>query len=133
MNVDFTQNECIKIVEEARDLLLKTNDTIASKSAEELPGVLAHPSPLICFYCTYRPACRPYWNEFKFDAKGWPNDILGIVNEIKILGNSKIILVLRTKNGFANIPGLSPLRHPMLSELNIGDNARAKLGLRIIY
>ena len=54
----------------------------------------------------------------------WPIDVIGTVQSVKRLGNSKIMLSLATGTGSVKIPGLSSGdRHPALMALQPGDMA----------
>jgi len=125
LDIPFSREDCTALVKEASELLYQINTVIASKPVGQIPWPLAHPSPASCLFCQYRPACQPYWVAPKsLGGDGWPVDVRGTVEENKILGNSKTLLLIRTEKGIASIPGLSGgERHPALSKLMIGDEA----------
>ena len=123
--VPFDRTDCTNLVEEARATLKRINKTLESHSKALLPRLLANPTPGTCAYCQYRPACEPYWSAaIKPGIDGWPLDVKGIVEDIKQLGNSKMMLRLLTTSGLVNVPGLSAdSRHPDLQVIQEGDTA----------
>lgn len=126
-SVYFTKNDCSNLIDEAKTTLHRVNEQIGNHSSESLPSILANPTPQACAFCHYRPACGPYrFAAAKSDNDRWPLDVIGTVESIKQLGNSKIMLELRAGASCVKIPGLSPAkRHPALSYLQQGDIAGA--------
>jgi len=122
ISVPFSPEECAGLVREARRLLEEINVIISSKPPEELPRYLGHAGPENCSFCQYRPACPIYRSATKNAQDGWPVDVLGIVEDIKQLGNSKTLLRVEADGETANIPGLAGAsRHPALRTLKQGD------------
>ena len=123
--VPFDRIDCANLVEESRAILTEINRAIASMPPASLQRVLANPIPTTCAYCKYRPACEPYWSaRSRTGDDGWPADVKGVLKEIRILGNSRIVLQLLTADGLINIRGLSSgNRHPALKEIQVGDTA----------
>ena len=123
--VPFDRTDCTNLVEEARATLKRINKTLESHSKSLLPGLLANPTPETCSYCQYRPACEPYWSAAaESGTDDWPLDVKGIVEDIKQLGNSKMMMRLLTPSGLVNVPGLSAdIRHPDLQAIQVGDTA----------
>lgn len=123
ISVPFSLEECAGLVREARRLLKDINVAISSKPPEELLGYLGHPDPENCSFCQFRPACPVYRSTTKNVKDGWPVDVLGTVEEVKQLGNSKILLRVEADGAVANIPGLAGAsRHPALRTLKQGDS-----------
>jgi hypothetical protein len=83
-NVDFTQEECALLYQEAIDLLKEVNASINSLQFEKF----ANPTILNCRYCLFRPACRYYLEYLKDDEN--MNDVTGIVTNIMIYLNGNI-------------------------------------------
>lgn len=75
--VNFEQDECSGLLEKAKKSIAEINELIQSGLE---PGDFANPSPSVCIYCSFRPACRKYW-ESKDGSGGWPLDISGEIKE----------------------------------------------------
>ena len=120
--VCFTKNDCSNLLNQAKALLHIVNDNVAIHSSDSLPQILAKPTPRACAFCRYRPGCGPYrLAAAEPNQEGWPVDVMGTVESIKQLGNSKIMLELATSTASVRIPGLSPgKRHPVLPHLQPG-------------
>lgn len=125
--VPFTKNDCSILLDEARASLRLVNEKVAEHSRDSLPSMLAKPTPQACIFCRYRPACGPY--RLAAAEQGqvrWPTDVMGSVERVTQLGNSRMMLELATDTGSVKIPGLSPgVRHPVLSHLQPGELAGA--------
>ena len=123
--VPFTKNECSNLLDEAKATLRWINETVKNHPSTSLPPILASPSPEACIFCQFRPACGPYRIAVaKQDREHWPLDVIGKVESLTRLGNSKMMLSLATGTDSVKIPGLSSGdRHPALSALQPGDMA----------
>ena len=123
--VPFTKSDCSNLLNEAKASLRLVNEKISNHPRDSLPAILANPTPQACAFCQYRPACGPYrLAAAKSDNERWPLDVIGTVESVKQLGNSRIMLELATGVGSIKIPGLSPgERHPVLPYLQPGDLA----------
>lgn len=73
-NIDFSQEECRVIFEEAKGLLRYTNESI------EISEFMANPNEQNCKYCLYRPACPFYLQYIK--VNGFFNDVCGLVKNV---------------------------------------------------
>lgn len=123
VDITFGHEECSDLVRQASGLLQRINKTIASELGEHVVESLAHPNPTSCSFCPYRPACKSCRIAIKTPEEGWPLDIWGTIQELKQLGNSRFLLRVVTRDGAANIPGLSPNgRHPALRAMAAGDD-----------
>ena len=125
--VPFTKNDCSNLLDEARACLRLVNEKVAEHSRDSLPAMLAKPTQQACAFCRYRPACGPYrLAAAEPSQERWPTDVMGTVESVTQLGNSKVMLELATSTGSVKIPGLSPgARHPALSHLQPGELAGA--------
>jgi CRISPR/Cas system-associated exonuclease Cas4 (RecB family) len=72
--IQFFEQECKAIFEEAKNLLKATNNTLANKV---LP---ANPTETNCKYCLFRPACVDYIKQLETDFSF--NDITGLVKNV---------------------------------------------------
>lgn len=126
-DVAFDPSECLSLVDQAKTMLQEINASISRHAPETVQSTLANPSPNACRFCPYRPGCPPYRSARTiFPTTDWPNDLIGIVEQVTRLGNSKIMLELTIGNNSVKIPRLSPgTRHPFLAELDPGDRAGA--------
>lgn len=121
--VAFDKEGCHRLVEEARSILRETNEVLeeAKGSPLRLQERLAQPSPKICSFCLFRPACSPYLILPRKEAV-WPKDISGSVEKVSRLGNKKFMIMLRNADNVITIRGLTPPpRHQALEELICGD------------
>lgn len=131
VQVPFEPAECLALIEHARTILRDLNTYIASESARaeiECSRDIASPSPEVCGMCQYRPLCPAYLRADKFGEVDprWPKDIIGVVNSIDILQNSKLRLSVRSIDNSNKVDvarGItsSTHRHPALSSLRPGD------------
>jgi CRISPR/Cas system-associated exonuclease Cas4 (RecB family) len=126
-HIDYEENECLILLEEAKNMLRRLNSIIEAN--EKAPLELASPSQTNCRYCLYRPICEPYFLARQGDStEGWPNDVWGIVAEKKMLRNGLGKIVLTPLSGASpiNIRGLRLERHAAL-------DAFQKIGVFSIY
>ena len=124
-DVPFTKKECLNLLDEAKATLRRINEAIKNHPSNSLPPILASPSPEGCVFCQFRPACEPYRLAVaKQGDEHWPLDVIGMVESVTRLGNSRMMLSLTTDTDSVKIPGLSPGdRHPALLNLQRGDMA----------
>jgi CRISPR/Cas system-associated exonuclease Cas4 (RecB family) len=84
--VEFTQQECSDLYNEAKELLNKTNESISS-------GIFsANISIENCKYCLYRPACNYYIEEIKSTNEF--NDISGVIDNAIHYKNGNVTLFM---------------------------------------
>ena len=123
--VPFTKNDCSNLLDDAKATLRWINETVENHPGSLLPSILASPSPEACVFCQFRPACGPYRIAVaKQGRERWPLDVIGTVESLTRLGNSKMMLSLTTDIGSVKIPGLSSgERHPALLALEPGEMA----------
>lgn len=84
--VEFSEQECNKLYQEAKNLLKSTNDSISSKSFS------ANPGEENCKFCLYRPACSFFNAKLETDFSF--NDVFGEVKDVKKFQNGNVSLFL---------------------------------------
>jgi hypothetical protein len=107
-NVEFTLDECVKLFDEAKDLLRVVNESIEKSEFEKL----ANPSSENCRFCLYRPACSYYLTYLKEDDS--LNDVTGEVIEITKYLNGNISIVVRCNEEHYTITGFGEEKHDYL-------------------
>ena len=120
--VSFSKSDSSRLLSEARAAVRRLNTLISTRSETSLPLILANPGIKTCAYCQYRPACGPYKSaRDEANTDNWPSDVIGILADVKELGNGKLMLRILTENGLVTVPGLSPEdRHPALPAISGG-------------
>jgi CRISPR/Cas system-associated exonuclease Cas4 (RecB family) len=88
--VEFSQQECKSLFDEAKTLLKSTNDSINTKSFS------ANPKQENCKYCLYRPACSFFHKELETDF--YFNDVFGVVTNVKKFQNGNVSVFLKNGN-----------------------------------
>ncbi|MER3373317.1 MAG: PD-(D/E)XK nuclease family protein [Allomuricauda sp.] len=110
--VDFSVNECIALFEEAKLLLISTNNCI------EKEIFTANPTEANCKYCLYRPACSFYLKHIEKDSSF--NDVSGSVQNVVKFQNGNVSLYLESGDKLLTV---SNLPSEKFDELN---NSRSK-------
>jgi hypothetical protein len=125
VNVPFDPADCDRLLREAIARRDEVNATVnLPMSLESRIDQLAAPSPAACAYCTYRPHCQPYLNALQSQPNpAWPNDAIGHLKEMRVLGNSRRALTLSKDGATVWIRGIDPEpeRHPALEVVVPGD------------
>lgn len=88
--VQFTEQECKSLFDEAKSLLKSTNDSINTKS------FAANPKQENCKYCLYRPACSYFHKKLETDFSF--NDVYGVVTNVKKFQNGNVSVFLQNGN-----------------------------------
>jgi len=88
--VEFSEQECKFLFDEAKILLKCTNNSINTKSFS------ASPKQENCKYCLYRPACSFFHNELETDFS--LNDVFGEVRNVKKFQNGNVSVFLQNGN-----------------------------------
>jgi CRISPR/Cas system-associated exonuclease Cas4 (RecB family) len=90
--IEFSEQECKSLFDEAKSLLKSTNDCLNTKS------FLANPKQENCKYCLYRPACSFFHKKLETDFSF--NDVFGEVTNVKKYqnGNVSVFLQIGEKN-----------------------------------
>lgn len=86
ISIDFSEEECSKIFEEAKSLLKSTNNCIDRSEFS------ANPTEENCKYCLYRPACSFFLE--KIDTDNSFNDISGSIKNVVKFQNGNVNLYL---------------------------------------
>lgn len=86
-SVEFSEQECKALFDEAKNLLKSTNDGIKTENFS------ADPNEKNCKYCLYRPACSFYSKKLETDFTF--NDTLGEIKEVKKFQNGNVSLLLQ--------------------------------------
>lgn len=137
-NIPFTTDECVHLLRSAEDQLNKVNTAIDENqdALSSLGGILATPSILECRFCTWRPGCMTYWENFSEKQPlpdGWPIDVSGKVRSIQKLNNGTCLLVLTESagpvvgtGGECRVLGINAQepRFSILSHLKTSDSVR---------
>lgn len=98
-SVEFTEEECKSLFDEAKSLLKSTNDSIKTKSFS------ANPKQENCKYCLYRPACSFFHK--KLETNFSFNDVLGEIKDVKKFQNGNVSLFLQNGNMILTIKNFS--------------------------
>ncbi len=98
-NVEFSKQECDMIFQEAKALLIKTNNSIDNAIFH------ANPSESNCKYCLYRPACSFYFQHFK--GNNSLNDVCGFIIGVIKYQNGNVSIFIRNENNKITITGFS--------------------------
>lgn len=89
-NVEFSENECTRISEEAKKLLSETNKSIDSKQFK------AKPNESNCKFCLYRPSCSFYIEYLKENNSF--NDICGTIKDVFQYQNGNVSVIFECGN-----------------------------------
>ena len=89
VNIDFSENECSAIFEDAK-LILKSTNNCLDKGAFN-----ANPTEANCKYCLYRPACSFYLKHIEIDNSF--NDVSGSVQNIVKFQNGNVSVYLESE------------------------------------
>lgn len=112
-SIDFSQQECGELFEEAKELLIATNDSIANGEYN------AKPSETNCRYCLYRPTCTFFLQHLEQGAEY--NDVSGLVKNVIRYHNGNVSIDIendKNKLIISNFPSA------MFDELNEMKNKR---------
>ncbi|MCH7535806.1 MAG: hypothetical protein IH948_08720 [Bacteroidetes bacterium] len=112
VTIEVESEECGALLQKAEKSLNDINELINTGLK---PEEFAQPSPEVCKYCLFRPACSAYWNSRQEDDN-WPTDVRGKVTGKTMLANGLLRIVIATEQGEIAIRGLSPDRHPFLND-----------------
>jgi CRISPR/Cas system-associated exonuclease Cas4 (RecB family) len=88
--VEFSEQECKSLFDEAKSLFKSTNDSIKTKSFS------ANPKQENCKYCLYRPSCAFFHKKLETDFSF--NDVLGEIKDVKKFQNGNVSLFLQNGN-----------------------------------
>ena len=122
--VDFSEQECNSIFEEAKSLLNSTNNCIDKGT------FTANPSEANCKYCLYRPACSFYLKHIETDNSF--NDVAGSIQEVIKFQNGNVSVYLEAgdrKFTVSNFPSerfdeLNDKRNKKINVFNLKKESR---------
>lgn len=114
--VEFSEQECKSLFDEAKSLLKSTNDSINTKSFS------ANPKQENCKYCLYRPACSFFHKKLEIDFSY--NDVFGEVINVKKFQNGNVSLFLQ--NGSKNLT-IKNISADDFDELNTNKNKQIRI------
>jgi CRISPR/Cas system-associated exonuclease Cas4 (RecB family) len=114
--VEFSEEECKTLFEEAKSLLKSTNDSTKTKSFS------ANPSQENCKYCLYRPACSFFNKKLETDFSF--NDVFGEIKDVKKFQNGNVHLFLQNGNKNLTIKNISVNE---FDELNWNKNKQIRI------
>ncbi|SDC16011.1 PD-(D/E)XK nuclease family protein [Niabella drilacis] len=86
-SVEFSEEECKAIFDEAKNLLKTTNDCVNTKSFSAIP------EEENCRYCLYRPACSFFQEKLETDFTY--NDVAGKINDVRKFQNGNVSVFLQ--------------------------------------
>jgi hypothetical protein len=128
----FSQAECVKTLQDAKDLLSETNNQITSiRSGQMSLTVLANPSHAACRFCGYRPICPAYRSTTIANPGDGQTQFCDIWGVVKGTSKSRLgLLNLSLSNARGEPPLItiegfdpSPDRNPALAILMAGKRA----------
>lgn len=88
-SVEFSEEECKVVFDEAKNLLKTTNDCVNTKSFSAIP------TEENCKYCLYRPACSFFQKQLETDFSF--NDVFGEIKDVKKFQNGNVSLFLQNR------------------------------------
>ena len=98
-NVIFTNEECATIFDEAKRILLETNNSIDTHLFK------ANPNEANCKYCLYRPACS-YYLQFQ-ETENVFNDICGLIINVIQYRNGNVSVFIKKGQDTITITGFT--------------------------
>ncbi len=133
--IDFTPEECERLLKEAATLLRNINKKVGQilklNTTDQDFTVLATPDPSTCRFCLYRPICGSYTiAKSTNQSRGWPDDVWGTISSINRLHNGRLMIQLNTKQKplvHVTIRSLTlcKKRHPALEYIENGSELAA--------
>lgn len=106
-SVEFSEEECKAVFDEAKKLLKTTNDCVNTKSFS------ANPKEENCKYCLYRPACSFYQVQLKTDFSF--NDVLGEIKDVRKFQNGNVSVFLQNGEKQLTIKNFSSEKYDELN------------------
>lgn len=98
-NVEFTEEECKSVFEEAKSLLTETNKSVDTATFK------ANPSETNCKYCLYRPACK-FYLQF-LTTENYFNDVCGLVKDVVKYQNGNVSVFVEKGNNKISVTGFT--------------------------
>lgn len=88
--VEFSEEECKTVFDEAKNLLKTTNDCVHTQSFSAIP------TEGNCKYCLYRPACSFFQKQLETDFSF--NDVFGVIKDVRKFQNGNVSVFLQNGN-----------------------------------
>lgn len=98
-SVDFSEEECKAVFEEAKCLLTDTNKSVDTMTFK------ANPSKTNCKFCLYRPACK-FYLQF-LTTENYFNDVCGLVKNVVKYQNGNVSVFVEKGNNKISITGFA--------------------------
>jgi CRISPR/Cas system-associated exonuclease Cas4 (RecB family) len=98
-NVEFSEEECKLVFEEAKNLLSDTNKSIETATFK------ANPSETNCKFCLYRPACK-FYLQFLI-TENYFNDVCGLVKDVVKYQNGNVSVFVEKGHNKISITGFT--------------------------
>ena len=114
--VEFSEEECKTIFEEAKNLLKATNGCISRNS---FFAILTEAN---CKFCLYRPACSFFQKKLETDF--FHNDVSGEIRDVKKFLNGNVSIFLQNGERQLIIKNFSPEKY---EELNSSRNKKVSI------
>jgi hypothetical protein len=123
LSVPFQEDQCTLLLDLAVNFLDDINSIVANQPVEAALHSLANPTPSVCRFCSYRPACPAYRTKREEAPVSidWPCDEWGPVLDIAHLGNGTVSMTLQVGGNPVRVRGLNPSSHGVLDSARIGD------------
>lgn len=115
-SVEFSEQECKRLFEEAKNILKLTNDCIISNSFS------ANTREENCKFCLYRPACSFFHTKLETDFSF--NDVFGEVKDVKKFQNGNVSMFLENCGKIITIKNFGS---DDFDELNSSKNKRVRI------
>jgi CRISPR/Cas system-associated exonuclease Cas4 (RecB family) len=97
--VEFSEEECKSVYEEAKLLLIETNKCVDTSTFK------ANPSETNCKYCLYRPACS-FYLQYQGTENSF-NDVCGLVKDVVLYRNGNVSVFVEKGNIKISITGFT--------------------------
>lgn len=98
-NVEFTEEECKSVFEEAKSLLTETNKSIDTATFK------ANPTETNCKFCLYRPACK-FYLQF-LTTENYFNDVCGLVKDVVKYQNGNVSVFVEKGSNKISVTGFA--------------------------
>jgi hypothetical protein len=98
-NVEFSDEECKSVFEEAKNLLTDTNKSVDTATFK------ANPSETNCKFCLYRPACK-FYLQF-LTTENYFNDVCGLVKDVVKYQNGNVSVFVEKGNITISVNGFA--------------------------
>lgn len=113
IRVDYTPDESVNLLDEARALHKKINREVRKihEGHSQIPA-LGSPGADNCSFCGFRPSCKAYWKDRPDTQDGdWPCDLQGVTKGVESGSNDQIVLKIQgpPSHGERTIHAIEPV------------------------